>query len=149
VDARPPIERTHADARVVGERRQPGAAARVARLRERVLDERRVGLLGVGDLESRLRNNLDPERAQQGLEFAQLPRIRGGEHELLHGAKATPSARFCRATSSAMPRCASATSDRIWASEKGSPSAVPCTSTNAPAPVMTTFMSVSQRESSA
>src|SRR5438034_4554533 len=61
----------------------------------------------------------------------------------------SPSAAFCLAISSAIPCFASASSTAICAAEKGAPSAVPCTSTKQPEPVITTFMSVSQLESSA
>jgi hypothetical protein len=47
-----------------------------------------------------------------------------------------------------MPLSASASSASISARVKGAPSAVPCTSTKPPAPVITTFMSVSQAASS-
>ena len=47
-----------------------------------------------------------------------------------------------------MPRVASASSASICARVNAAPSAVPCTSTKWPAPVITTFMSVSQAESS-
>src|SRR6266571_3053634 len=61
----------------------------------------------------------------------------------------SPSAAFCLAMSSAIPCIASASSASICAAEKGSPSAVPWTSTKPPEPVITTFMSVLQSESSA
>src|SRR6266480_4850213 len=70
------------------------------------------------------------------------PQERRGNHE-------SPSAAFCLAMSSAIPCIASASSASICAAEKGSPSAVPWTSTKPPEPVITTFMSVSQSESSA
>src|SRR6266581_8066042 len=60
-----------------------------------------------------------------------------------------PSAAFCLAMSSAIPCIASASSASICAAEKGSPSAVPWTSTKPPEPVITTFMSVPHSESSA
>ena len=44
-------ERAHADARIVGQRRQLRLRARVARLRQRVLDERDVRLVGFGNAE--------------------------------------------------------------------------------------------------
>ena len=48
-----------------------------------------------------------------------------------------------------MPVSASAIIASNCARENGAPSAVPCTSTKPPAPVITTFMSVSHCESSA
>ncbi len=65
------------------------------------------------------------------------------------GAQVGFNAFFCFAISSRIPRCANCMSASICACENGAPSAVPCTSTNPPAPVMTTFISVSQVESSA
>src|SRR5215831_4493176 len=149
--ARPSVQRANADARVVRERGQAGAPARVTRLGEGVLDERSVGLLGLRDFQGRLRDDLDPERTEQGLELAQLAWIGRREDQLLHRrapAWVSASAAFCLATSSAMPRWASAISACISPAEKGAPSAVPCTSTKPPEPVITTFMSVSQWESS-
>src|SRR6266571_6995255 len=73
---------------------------------------------------------------------------RGGEIRSPRNQK-TPSAAFCLAMSSAIPCIASASSASICAAEKGSSSAVPWTSTKPPEPVITTFMSVSQSESSA
>ena len=58
------------------------------------------------------------------------------------------SAAFCAFTSCAIPASARSVSSPIWVRVKGSPSAVPCSSTMPPEPVMTTFMSVSQSESS-
>src|SRR5213082_373103 len=65
------------------------------------------------------------------------------------GNQERPSAAFCLAMSSAIPCIASASSASICAAENGAPSAVPWTSTKPPEPVITTFMSVSQPESSA
>ena len=55
----------------------------------------------------------------------------------------------CRLDSSLMPASASPSRPSSSLRVNAMPSAVPCTSTNLPAPVMTTFMSTSARESSA
>ena len=55
--------------------------AGVARLGERVLDERDVRLVGFGDAELGLRDDVDAERREQPAEFAQLARVAGGEDE--------------------------------------------------------------------
>ena len=106
-------------------------------------------------------DHLDAERRQQAAELAQLAGVAGGEDEagrLDHaGAEcaalrylgSAPSACSLRGDQLAMPCSASASSASISARVNGAPSAVPCTSTKPPAPVITTFMSVSQPESSA
>ena len=58
-------------------------------------------------------------------------------------------ARCARDQLARCPCSARPSSASISARENGAPSAVPCTSTKPPAPVITTFMSVSQAESSA
>ena len=59
-----------------------------------------------------------------------------------------PSAAFCILTISAMPPCARSSKRFMPARSNATPSAVPCTSMKWPASVITTFMSVSQPESS-
>src|SRR5690606_25100190 len=72
------------------------------------------------------------------------------EGEPGHGRSYLLSARAaaCSRASSALPAAASASRASSSARENGAPSAVPCTSTKPPSPVMTTFMSVSARTSS-
>src|SRR6266849_3099377 len=77
-------ERPHANARIVGQRGELGAAARVARLGERVFDEGAVRFFCIGETEARLRDDLHAERGEQRLELTQLSRIGGGEHEFFH-----------------------------------------------------------------
>src|SRR6266849_5092791 len=79
-----PAERPHANARIVRKRRELGAAARVARLGERVLDEAAVRFFCIGDAEARLRNDLHSERREQRFELTELPGIGGREHEFFH-----------------------------------------------------------------
>src|SRR5207253_10112455 len=78
--ARLTAERRHAKPRIVGERRQPRGAARVARLGERVLDERRVRLLGLRDAERRLRHELELGRKDR-LQLAQLAGVMRGDDD--------------------------------------------------------------------
>src|SRR6266853_1228723 len=84
-----------------------------------------------------------PSSGEEGKSLPPRP-PKSGQHE--H--QESSSAAFCLAMSSAIPRFASASSASICAVEKGSPSAVPWISTKPPDPVITTFMSVSQPESS-
>src|SRR5687768_13877275 len=102
--ARLAAERRDADPGVVGERRHAGRAARVPRLGERVFDEGRVRLFGLGDAELRLRNDLEAERLEHLPELAELARIAGGDDQAFQDR----SAAFCAATSSRMPLSASA-----------------------------------------
>ena len=75
-------KRRHADTRVVGERRQLRVRARVTRLGQRVLDERRMRLVDFGDAEIGLRDQLDAERLEQAAELAELAGVVRGEDEL-------------------------------------------------------------------
>src|SRR5687768_14683899 len=136
-------ERLDAQARVVGERREAAGAARVSRLRERVLHERRMRLFGFYDAELGLGNQRDAERREQLPDLPEFSGVARRENQL-HSS----SARFWCCTSSAMPWAASASSASSSLRENVPPSAVPCTSTKPPAPVMTTFMSQPQPESS-
>src|SRR6185369_12907517 len=144
MNPRSSAERVHAKARVVGERGQPRREGGMTRLGEGVLEKGLVGFLGFGDAEFRLRDDARAEGLEELLDLRLLARIARGKNDALH----KPSARRCCATSSAMPRPAMASSWSSSARAKGSPSAVPCTSTKRPAPVITTFMSVWQAESS-
>ena len=140
------VQRLDADAGIIRERRQLGQRACMARLRERVLDERRMGLIGLGNAELALRNDVDAERREQPGKLAELAGIAGGEDPTRDHVL---SAAFCAAMSLRIPRSPSATSASICSRENGAPSAVPCSSTKPPAPVITMFMSVSHAESSA
>src|SRR4051812_41650514 len=68
-------ERVDAQARIVGERRQAGGTAGMARLRQRVFKERLKGLVRLAYAELALRHDLDRERRQQRAYFADLSRI--------------------------------------------------------------------------
>ena len=76
--ARLAAERHHAQARVVCERGQPAALGCVARLRQRVLDERRMRLVGRLDTEFALSDNLNADIHQQRAKLAQLAGIGRG-----------------------------------------------------------------------
>jgi hypothetical protein len=83
VHARLAAECRHAQAGVVGERRQAGELRGMARLGQGVLEEGAVRLLGLGDGEGRLRQHLDVEGREQRGELAQLAGVVGGEDELV------------------------------------------------------------------
>jgi hypothetical protein len=70
------VQRGNADARIVGERRKLRVHARVPRLGERVLDERDVRLVGIGDAELGLRDHLDRKRREQRVNSRSLPALR-------------------------------------------------------------------------
>src|SRR5689334_5880977 len=116
------------------------------RFGERVLDKGVVRLLGLGHAERGLRDDFEAERGEQRFELAHLARVVRREDDALQELSAR--AARCAATSSPMPFAARSSMRDISSREKGVPSAVPCTSTKRPAPVITTFMSVSQPESS-
>jgi len=148
-------ERRHAKPRIVGERGQARGLGGVARLGERVLEEGPMGLFRLGHAPVRLRHGVDPKRPEHRLQLAQLAGIVRRNDDLLgHGEAPVPgrqvfSAARCSSTRRAMPLEARSISFDISSFVKGSPSAVPWISTKRPLPVMTTFMSVSQPESSA
>ncbi len=144
------VERVHAQARIVREGRQPGGVRRRPRLDGGVLGEHRAGLVRLGQVQLAGRDRLDAEGGQQLAHLAQLAGIVGRDHdppgeEAAHQAIAC----FWSATSSATPALASRRRLRNSSSENGFTSAVPCTSTMPPLPVMTKLASVSAPESSA
>src|ERR1035441_3642309 len=87
------------------------------------------------------RQQVDLHRLSPGrqAEFPQLAGVPGGADQ----PDQIRTARFCTSISSAMPPRAKAIRLAIWDSSKGVCSAVACTSTNFPAPVITTFISTS------
>src|SRR5690606_36439713 len=147
VHARQAAESLDAQAGVVGQRGQAALARRVARLGERILDEGAVRLGRLGNAELGLAHEFHAQRREQRLQLGQLARVVGREDQL-HAGSAAFSAAFCAVTSSPMLFSARPISTSISRRVKAAPSAVPCTSTKWPAPVMTTFMSVSQAASS-
>jgi len=78
------LGRFDAQAGIVGERRQAGGATGVARLGERVLEERIVRLFRFRDAELRLGNDLKVKRRKQFADFADLARVAGGQHQPFH-----------------------------------------------------------------
>ena len=90
-----------------------------------------------------VRRGLGDDPAQLG----QLLGVVGGQHDLVRrGHRA--SAACCSSVSVAQPAAPRSSSSSSTERSNGAPSAVPCTSMNAPAPLITMFMSVSAAESS-
>ena len=69
------IQRIDANAGIIRQCRQPRVRARMARLCQRIFDERAMRLGGFTDAEARLRNDLDIERRQYGADLVQLADI--------------------------------------------------------------------------
>ena len=149
-------ECVHAQAGVVGQRRQPGRARGVARLAQGVLDEAQAGFLCVADAELALHDAVDAGVAEQLPEFGELAGVAAGHHDAGHAGflfdpryDAMPSASRCAANSRAQPASARASSASSSSRRKAWPSAVPCSSMKPPPSFITPFMSVSQSLSSA
>src|SRR3569623_1044887 len=124
--------------------RLAGVRASMTRLGQAVFNKRDVRLGAFWHAEIGLRRRFDCERFEDARNFAQLARIARGDDQFLHDASA-----FCwAAVIWPMPAVARSSKASSVARENGVPSAVPCTSTMPPLPVITTFMSVSQSESS-
>src|SRR5271154_2897304 len=122
----------------------------MARLEQRILCEGRAGLLDGLDAKRRLQQQLYAIASQQRSELALFAGVGAGQHDLhrLEPWAQGLSASRCSPHSSSHPvaaRFSNASSSWRW---NGWPSAVPCTSMNAPAAFITTFMSVSASESS-
>src|SRR5439155_20350230 len=149
--------RVTAKAGTVAQRRQLCRRARVPCLEQRILDECGVRFVDLGNGKLRLHHDLDPQRREQAAKFTQLARIAGSENEARKGGHEfsgdlrayAASAALWVAISSRIPRSARPTSAVNSPCVNGVFSAVPCSSTKPPAPVITTFMSVSHAESSA
>src|SRR5271154_5644546 len=91
-----------------------------------------------------LGRRLDAQGREQRAQLSKFARVVGGDDDPVH----VPSAVRCNVISFEIPAVARSISFDSCSRVKGAPSAVPCTSTKWPAPVITTFMSVSQLESS-
>src|SRR3990167_5691646 len=158
VHARQTTKGVDAQAGVVGQRGQAGVLRRIACLGQRVFHKGAVGLGRLGHAQVALAHQGAAQRAKHGLQFDQLALVVGCENDLHEYASSAyeycassyyfDSESCCKAISSPMPCSASPSSWSISARVNATPSAVPCTSTKCPAPVITTFMSVSQAESS-
>ena len=133
-----------AESGIVGEGRQAGKLGGMTGLGQRIFDEGAVRLLGFRNAELALGDDFETERRQQCVQLVHLLGVVGGEDDLLHVASA-----LCwAAISCRMPASARSVRVFICGRVNGVPSAVPWISTMPPEPVMTTFMSVSQSESS-
>src|SRR3546814_200871 len=85
-------ERVHAQARVVGQRRQPGDKRRVAGLEQGVLDEAQAGFLDVPDAEFALSDAVDACLTEQLPEFGELAGVAAGDDQF-HGVRGTTRSR--------------------------------------------------------
>ncbi len=144
VHAGPPAERGDLDAGVLARDPRVGGSVRAAvpGLDPRVVEERRAVLDRlVGRLEER-----DLPLRKRSAKLAELVLVARREKKVHAGGVAAACA--CAAASSSIPPAARSSSASSSSREKGSRSAVACTSTSLPSPVMTTFMSVSALESS-
>ncbi len=72
-------ERVHAQARVVGQRRQAGDPCGVARLQQRVLDKGQSGFLDVGHAQIRLRDQFGAGAVKQRAQLGELAGIAAGQ----------------------------------------------------------------------
>src|SRR5947209_5675748 len=142
--ARRPAERGGLDARVVGNREPPRRGGGGARLAEGVLGE---GLAVLGREHHARRQRVHVVGREQGGELPQLVVVAGGEDEPHQRAAASTAAAWT-ARSSSMPAAASSSSSSRCARCSGVRSAVACTSTSPPSPVITTLASTSAVESS-
>src|SRR4029453_3179309 len=117
----------------------------MTRLGECILDKRCVRFAGGVNPKLALRHDVPGRSNQHRRDFAHLCSVAGRQDEALsHSSRAC----FCADTNERMPPLASCNIDSICLAENGAPSAVPCTSTKPPLPVITMFISVSQPESS-
>ena len=68
-----------ADSGIIRQRGLPAQPADMARLGQRILDERHMRLFGLTDAELRLGQHFDAEGAEHVLEFAQFAGVVGGD----------------------------------------------------------------------
>jgi len=146
INARRAIERGNNEAGIVGEGRKTGRIGSRARLEHRISRKARLCFFRFGKTELTSASHLESERREQFFDLPHLARIVGREDKRARMVHAR--ARLCSSISSAMPLRAKPRSSPSAASENGAPSAVACTSTSPPEPVMTKFASVSAVESS-
>ena len=130
---------------------RPVAAARGAGLPERIVGE---ALPRLGRQLDLVRERIDLEAGKSLAQLAELVLVAGRKHQGRHreppsGGELDPTADRCASRSRAIPPSASASSSSSEARESGVRSAVACTSTSPPSPVITTFASTSAVESSA
>ncbi len=79
------VERVDTQARVIGQRRQPGHPRCVTRLQQRVLDKGQAGFLDVLDPEFALCHEFDTGVAKQAIELGKFSGIAAGENDTGHG----------------------------------------------------------------
>ncbi|MNT15699.1 hypothetical protein D3C72_1507680 [compost metagenome] len=79
------VQRGHAQSGIVGQRRQPGQAAGMARLGQRVLDEGDVRLFGLGHAQFALGHQFDAQGREQGGKLAQLAGVVGRQDDTAQG----------------------------------------------------------------
>ena len=137
-------ERVHLEPGVLAEEQRAGRTdlTPMQRLAARVLEERvpRLRRIVVGVEE------IDGEAGQRRLELAPLVLVVRAENERRQRAASMP--RTCSSPIRPIPSVASSSSSSSCARLNGSRSAVACTSTRRPSPVVTTFRSTSAVESS-
>src|SRR3954454_15794801 len=154
IDAGRAVERLDAEARIRCEGGQGGSTCGACRLDAGILGEGRAGLLRLGKIEIARRDRVDAIGREQLPHFPKLAGIMRGDDKSAGDLPAAgfathqPMAAFCSSTRRAMPDLASPRRDVSFASLNVAPSAVACTSTSPPAPVMTKFASVCALESS-
>ncbi len=137
---------------IVGERSKPEAFAAATAFSRALPVKARLGLIRLRQAELARRHDLDAVGRNEIGDLAHLALVVAGDDEARAGAQtrrhqATVS--FCSCTSSAMPRRASSISASNCSWLKASCSAVPCTSTMPPEPVITKLASACAVESSA
>jgi len=138
IDSGATAQRIYFDSRIVDEQISIHVRPVIEGLQQRILLKRSACFIRRGE---RDRNNFKIRRGL--LELAQLACVRRRAVNL-HAI----SNFLCTSINSPTPFRASANSDARWESSNADFSAVACNSTNCPAPVITTFISTSARESS-
>src|SRR5204862_87835 len=141
--AGPAAQGARLDPRVVGDRRQPRRRVGGACLDERVLGERLPLLRRQLDL---VRHGDQLQRAEDLAKLAELVLVAGRDHRSLAWHQASEKAATASSWASrrrAIAGSARASSTSRDARETGVRSAVACTSTSPPSPLITTFASTS------
>src|SRR5262249_14985427 len=148
VDAGRAVERIDREPGIVGECGQRGSGRGGERLDTGIVAESRSGFLGLGEPELVCRYGRYAIGGEQLAHLLELAGVVGGDDQTAgnkamrhRGACAYITASFCRSTSLATPFLASASRFRNCSSLNGVFSAVPCTSTMRPSPVITKLAS--------
>ena len=148
--ARRTIQRLDLKTGIVRERWHSGQVREISRLCECVFFERGSGLdvalaRGFRNASAAQIDDFMTSGTDQGTQLTDLPGTAGGEQQSNGQA---PSARRCASSSSLMPFVARSSSASTSPRANVPCSPVPCTSTNRPSLLMTTFMSTSATTSS-